>query len=490
MISEFFGRLFNRAEGKTRVRSLDAAGGGRRFAGAGQVVNLNSDIYAGAHNIRSRAQHLSRNNPWVASGVNAFVGSAVGCGVEPTPRTEDAALRRLIASRWAEWVDEADLSGQLDFAGILAGVARGCIESGESFVRLITTDEGLKLQPLAPSMCPLDLHQNLERGRVRAGIEFDRLGRKTAIHVYANEPGDPLEALNLTPIRVPVDDVCHVFEQLTPGQIRGLSRLAPVLLRALDLDGYEDATLLRAKIANMMTGFISETDGGITDDVVNNELSFEPGALVNLPPGATIDFSNPPDPAATYPDFVRFHLRAIASGLGVTYEQISSDFSSTNYSSARAALIEHRRKIEQFQYLTLVPLFLNKTWKRWVAVETLMGNLPADAAGVGADWLMPRFQSADEKATVESEKLEIELGLKSRAQAVAERGWRVEDLDASIAADRQREAALGLTFGEQPAAAQPTQPEAAKPADQPVDVNRAVAEALQIRSFIDTWGQK
>lgn len=456
MISELFNRLFSRtADGKTRVRSLDAGGHGRRFDGAGRVTNLNSDIYAASHNVRSRAAHMARNNPWIASGISAFVGSAVGCGVEPTPKVEDPTLRKLIAQRWREWTQDADLSGQLDFAGLTAGVARGVAEAGESFVRLVVTDEGLRLQPLAPSMCPLDHHANMTRGRIRAGIEFDQLGRKTAIHVYANEPGDPLEVLNLTPIRIPAEDICHVFEQLSPGQVRGLSRLAPVLLRALDLDGYEDATLFRARIANMLTGFISEQDGGTTDEPQENQLGFEPGTLVNLPPGSTIDFSDPPDPSATYPDFVRFHLRAIASGLGVTYEQISSDFSSTNYSSARAALIEHRRKIEQFQYLTLVPAFLSKVWKRWIVTETMMGNLPAGAATVGAEWLMPKFDHADPKAAAEAEVLEIQAGLRSRSQSIREHGWAPEALDAEIAADKAREAALGLAFGEQKPAADP-----------------------------------
>jgi capsid protein len=36
--------------------------------------------------------------------------------------------------------------------------------------------------------------------------------------------------------------------------------------------------------------------------------------------------------------------------------------------------------------------------------------------------------------------------LKSRRQAVAERGYSVEQLDEEISADRQREAAMGLSF--------------------------------------------
>ena len=42
----------------------------------------------------------------------------------------------------------------------------------------------------------------------------------------------------------------------------------------------------------------------------------------------------------------------------------------------------------------------------------------------------------------------LELGLTSRRQAVAEQGRDIDELDAEIAADRAREAGLGLDFSE------------------------------------------
>ena len=44
---------------------------------------------------------------------------------------------------------------------------------------------------------------------------------------------------------------------------------------------------------------------------------------------------------------------------------------------------------------------------------------------------------------------EIDAGLASRRQKVAERGWSVEELDAEIAADRERESAAGLSFNQE-----------------------------------------
>ena len=42
--------------------------------------------------------------------------------------------------------------------------------------------------------------------------------------------------------------------------------------------------------------------------------------------------------------------------------------------------------------------------------------------------------------------LQIEAGLKSRTQALAERGYDAEQVDREIAAERKRELALGLDF--------------------------------------------
>lgn len=482
----FLGRIFG---GKTQKRSLEAASIGRRFDGAGRISNLNADLFAGANTIRQRSQHMARNNPWVAAGLDARVASTVGTGIVPTPRHPDPAISDVLSRTWLRDTDSLDITGRSDFYGFQFRVVRCVNEAGEAFVHMRVLPEGLRFDLIDPAMVPLDLHRNLPNGgMIRAGIETDADGRVVAIHVYKTHPSDPLQVLSLEPVRIDAADILHIFEPLVPGQTRGLSRISAVMLRALDLDGYEDATLLRAKIANLLTGFVRDTDGtaaGLagagTQSGSRLDLSLEPGSMVNLPPGADVSFSDPPDPSATYADYVRNHLRALASGLGCTYEQISSDFSSTNYSSARAALIEHRRKIEAFQYHVLVHQFLRPVWARWVTVGVLRGDLPAAALDEpGADWLPPAFAQADAKAAVEAEILEIENGLKSRSAAAAERGIRVEDLDAQIAADRQREKALSLSFGDKPPApvAAPAPPPAARSADD-VEADRLAADVLR-----------
>ena len=47
---------------------------------------------------------------------------------------------------------------------------------------------------------------------------------------------------------------------------------------------------------------------------------------------------------------------------------------------------------------------------------------------------------------VEAEILAINAGLKSRTQAISERGYDAEQVDAEIAADKARTDGLGLVF--------------------------------------------
>ena len=69
---------------------------------------------------------------------------------------------------------------------------------------------------------------------------------------------------------------------------------------------------------------------------------------------------------------------------------------------------------------------------------------PCNAGAVHTwDWVDPL---KDAKAEIE----QIGAGLKSRTQALAERGFDAEQVDAEIAADKAREQRLGLTFGAKP----------------------------------------
>jgi lambda family phage portal protein len=243
-----------------------------------------------------------------------------------------------------------------------------------------------------------------------------------------------------------------------PGQVRGLSWFAPVLLRLRDLDETSDAQIMRQKVGAMLAGIVFDGGGQAMafpgkpkgDGVVESGL--EPGTLKVLNvPGDNIHFTNPPRIGAESIEFMKLTAREIAAGLGVPYEMLTGDLSQTNYSSIRAGTIDFRRRVEMVQHHVLVFQFCRPTWRRFITTEILSGRLPAPGFErdpepyLAARWITPRTEWVDPKKDVDSEVAELAARLTSRSRAVAARGIDIEELDAEIAADEQREQRLALT---------------------------------------------
>jgi capsid protein len=89
-------------------------------------------------------------------------------------------------------------------------------------------------------------------------------------------------------------------------------------------------------------------------------------------------------------------------------------------------------------------------------------------------WLPPKWDWVDPLKDARAEIEQIDAGLKSRTQALAERGYDAEQVDTEIAADKAREKSLGLTFG-----ATPPAPEAQPPSDSEAATDAAATNTGQ-----------
>ena len=91
-------------------------------------------------------------------------------------------------------------------------------------------------------------------------------------------------------------------------------------------------------------------------------------------------------------------------------------------------------------------------YARWMDAAVLSGGLtlPDYEANrvrlLTADWLPTKWDWVDPLKDANAEIAQIEAGLKSRTQAIAERGYDAEQVDREIAAERERERLLGLDF--------------------------------------------
>jgi lambda family phage portal protein len=460
-------------EGAQMQRRLMAwrAGGG----------SINSLILQVGELQRARAHQLVRTNPYAANASASFTAHAVGCGIKPSSLVDDAELKDEIQRLWLAWTDGADADGLTDFYGLQAMAARAMFEAGECFLQFRPRrpdDPGsgpgqapltvpLQLQMLSSEHLPLGKCETLPNGNeIVFGIELDRIGRRVAYHFHRTHPGDVRQRGVGDLVRVPAEQVLHIFHPIAEGQIRGVPWVAPAMVRLWLLDQYDDAELDRKKVAAMFAGFVTRPG---PDDVMGEDsaqkdqdgaalVGLQPGTMQLLLPGEDIKFSDPADVGGSYEAFQYRTLLACCTAMGVPYTNVTGDLRQANYSSLREGKLEFRRRIEQFQHGTLVFQLCRPVWRRWLHDAVLAGAL--ELPGFARDpapylpvkWIPPKWDWVDPLKDRKAEIEAIEAGLKSRSDVIESEGYDAEEVDRRIAADHAREEELGLKFGRPTAA--------------------------------------
>ena len=430
-------------------RSYDAASP-RRFPSHTAFASHDGMARAHAPTIRARARHAYANNPLVRNAVEAIVAEVVGAGIEGNSAHPNPNVAAAVDAAFSGALDGLDADGRTDGRGLLAAIVRAKIVDGEAFVHLYERDGRTVARQIPAERGDESDTRNLANGHYTvAGVEFDANGDRVAYHVYRGDPNATYGAHGT--VRIPAADMLHVFRPSGPGAVRGVSQLASVLTVANELDQLLDALGVGAKVAAMHVGFITDLNaiGSAFSEWTGDpaELSLEPGTMRVLPAGTDVKFSSPEQTKEAV-GLAKLLIAQIAAGLGVPTHLVDGDLSDANYSSLRAGLLPFRAKCEQFVYHTLVPQCLDPLFRRIVTTEVLSGRLdvPDLTDAFAVEWLPPRTMQVDPAKDAEAIRALMDMGLLSRRQAAASLGWNVAALDAEIAADTAREAALGLSF--------------------------------------------
>ncbi|MCD1642463.1 phage portal protein [Aurantimonas coralicida] len=434
----------------TATRSYDGATGGRRWQRGAQTPSLLHAQHAARFTLAARARYLATNNALAASAVEAWVSALVGTGIKPQSSHGDPAVREALNIAFEGWTDDADADGVGDLYALQALLVRRMVIDGEAFAILINDGDVLRVRALDPEQVDASLTRELEGGaRIISGVEFDAAGRRVAYHIREI---NAFINLSYSVRRVPAADIIHLYRVETPGQVRGISWFAPVLIRLANLDAWADAQIVRQQVGALLTGFITSGDGTgqpFEGTEANGTLTggLEPGVMKVLDPGQDVKFSDPANIGAEVIEFAKIVEREIAVGLGLPAWILNGDLSQANYGSQRGGLIEWRRRVEALQFGTVVFQALRPLWKRWATTEVLSGRVRTTVdAAMPAKWIVPKTAWIDPKKDAEAELMAIAGGLMSRREAVTARGLDIEQVDREIADDKARADALGLTF--------------------------------------------
>jgi lambda family phage portal protein len=504
-------------------------------------ANWNAGTYSGQSALSysrpalaDRLNDLARNDGWGAAGTSRLVDNIVGSGwtlsAKPNYRSlnmtyeqaEDCADR--IEALWRDYTQDVDkwcdAERSKSMAGLLGLAARNRFgPEGEAFGLLVWHENAphfqTAIQIVDPARCSNPMGR-LDEEFLRDGVAIDGYGAPTGYHFRRSHPGDYFHGrANLwqwdyierqTEWGRPV--VIHAFEQKRAGMTRGVSDWAPVMRSIKQSTDYEDYESQAALLNAVMAAFIETpfdpeelldalgSDGsqsavaGMFGEIANAQKAFYGAAPIDLPgvrvntlqPGEKATLTRPEHPNANFEVFVNAALRKIASAIGLTYEQLTMDWSQVNYSSARAALLEIWRGLTAkkggFASQFMAPIyraFLEEIFDKSL-IELPSGAVSFEenpAAWCHAEWIGPGRGWIDPLREAQAASQRLESHLTTRQQEAAEQGrdWK---MDAEQRAREERHySELGLTIPEAGGPPRPTSQNADVDQDEEIedDVN-------------------
>jgi lambda family phage portal protein len=437
------------------ARHYEAAAGGRRTQGWRRPSSDANAASAGALGpTRNAARDVVRNNPYAESALTTIVDHVIGWGIMGAPPKGASAAA---SKRWAAWAETTacDAEGRHDFAGLQKRAMRTIIESGEVLVRrrIRRIEDGLpiplQIQILEPDY--LDVAHDgptPNGGVVVSGVEFSPIGARAAYWLFRQHPGAsvPGASGSLVSDRIPASEILHVFHGGRPGQVRGVSWFAPILLRLKDLDEYEDATLMKQKVAACLAIVMTDADGsapaiGRGTDPSDSIDTLEPGSILNAPAGRTVTVVEPPA-VAEHDAFCKTALRAIAAGMGLTYEDLTGDYQNLPFSAARMSRIRHWARVEDWRWQTIIPGFCDPVW-RWAMLAAAVIDV-AVQPDTAVEWTAPAMPMIEPDKEGLAYLRNIRAGIQTLSEAIRERGYIPEQMLAEMQRDNALLDRLGL----------------------------------------------
>lgn len=428
------------------VRHYEAASAGRRTQGWRRSSgDANQAIGAALANLRENARDLVRNNPHAAMAMRTIANHVVGWGIVAKPKPSNKA----VADAWKAWAGTTacDSDGRHDFYGLQKLVTRTLVEAGECLVRrrLRRPEDNLPL-PIQVQVLEPDYLDTTKTGialpnggRIIHGVEYDVLGRRAAYWLYPEHPGAEMFGGAPASRRIPAESILHVFHQERPGQVRGASWFAPIILKLKDWDEYDDAQLMKQKIAACLAVITSDVDGQAaplgTEDASTSPAidSLEPGMIHNAPPGRTIEVVRPPN-VGDFGPYAQVSLRTIAAGIGVTYEDLTGDYTNLPFSAARMSRLAHWSRVDDWRWRTIIPQLCDPVWSWAMQAAGIMG---VARGAPQAEWTAPPMPMIEPDKEGLAYQRNIRSGLQSLSESLRERGYDPREMLGELAADFQ-----------------------------------------------------
>ena len=438
--------------------------------------------------LRARNRDMAINNGIASGAVQTITDNVVGTGLRLSAKPDYRALGRdkawaddwsnQVEALWRGWADgpDCDAGRTLNFSGLTQLVFRSGLLNGEALALPMWLPEGgvfaTRIQVIEADR--LDNPPGRSDGpRFRAGIEIDDYGAPVAYWIRRTHPGDRYAWMSGPDDwqRVPAFTdwgrrrVLHVHDKERTGQSRGKPLLSAVMKQFRMLDQYQTSELQAAVINAMSAAFIEtpldqesiiDLFGGDTEKYLASRAAYtegrvrlKGGAVMPLYPGDRLSSFAPSRPADVFAPFVEALSRHVAAALNLPYELLLKDFSKTNYSSARAALLEAWRFFNGRRQW-LAAHWAQPVYELWLeeAVDAILVDAPDflthRRAYSRARWIGPGRGWIDPAKEAQAAQTRMDIGVSTLEDECAEQGRDWEEVLEQRARERERMKELGL----------------------------------------------
>lgn len=450
--------------------------------------------------IDSRARDLARNDAYVQGGAIVHKDSIVGAfyvlNAKPNWKTlgmtEEWAeeFQQEVEEKFTLWAEsprkEVDASRMNDFTSLIRLAVGVYTMGGEALATVEWPKQKGREFNTAIQMIDTDRLSNpdsaLYREDIRGGIKMDSYGAPVSAFIRVRHESDWAFGSfrngrwwKEVPWVKPWGraQVIYLREQMRVDQTRAVADIAAGLREIAITRKFRDVTLQKAIVAATYAATIESelpaevvykqlgvgedesgaeavVDYGATFLAALNQyagsaknLMIDGGRVPHLFPGTKLNFQNAGAPQGVGQDFEQSLLRYVAVALGLSYEELSKDYTKTNYASARAAMA-NTWKFMQSRKRIVADAFANAIYRLWLeeAIQKdRIVSFPARASDLlytdgtqnlmfdalcNADWIGAARGQIDELKETQAAVLRIKYGLSTHEDELARLGkdWR------------------------------------------------------------------
>lgn len=467
-------------------------------------TSADSELSEGLRTLRDRSRALIRDASYAKRARTVVVNNVIGQGIglQAQVRTSrDAFNDRVnddIERVWERWcqADSCHTGGRLHFGDLERALMSEVFTAGDVFVRIHRRPFGNSIIPFAleliesERLCDDASVPSVPQGRnLRMGVETDEFHRPVAYYIRQAHRNDVRWHNASEKVeRVMAEDVIHLAVIDRWPQTRGEPWLHTALRRLNDMDGYSEAEITRARVQACNVGAIEtpEDSASFGDEQADGtvEMEVEPGIFKRLSPGEKLNALSPTAPNPAMDPFMRYMLREVAAGTGVSYESLSRDYSQSNYSSSRLALLDDRDlwRVYQTWFIRTFRVRVHREWLQAAVLSRAIRTIDVEAYALdAAKFEETRFKPRgwswiDPTKEVEAYKEAIKAGITTATDVIAQTsgGRDIEDIlnereqELKMMKDRDLVFDVSPETYEKPEPAPPDKP-TAKPDDESTD---------------------